>query len=156
MYEEKVPKIWLTLCTTVYVVGVVWMAVDAGGEDTGIVVGMAGLFFLLLLAFVSVPLSKYFYNRIVLTPDVLRVGRARIPVAALDPASVSAALHSTRPVPVPPGQKARVVGGGWAVPLGMDSVVLAQRDGALLHIATRDRRAFLAALAQVTGAGRVG
>ncbi|MFE5220814.1 hypothetical protein ACFRC1_40875, partial [Streptomyces sp. NPDC056626] len=40
----------------------------------------------------------------------------------------------------------RLVGGGWSVPMGMDSVVLRTHGGEPLRIATRDRTAFLTAL----------
>lgn len=172
MYQERIPKVWLTICASTYVVGVVWMVVDAGGDDVGVLLGMAGLFFLVLLAFVSVPVSKYFYNRIALTPEFLRVGRERIPLAELEPASVAAGLADVVPSPVrrvaqtvdgvgmpavgprPENRGPRLVGGGWAVPGGMDSVVLHKRDGEALLIATRDRPAFLSALAHATGVRR--
>ncbi|MET7905412.1 DUF3093 family protein [Streptomyces sp. NPDC005355] len=170
MYKEKVSKTWSVICVTVYVVGVAWMGIDAGSEDLGAWLAVSALFLLLLVAFMGVPISKYIYNKVEIDQQTLRVGRERIPLTEFDPGSVAASLQaatssrgqrfmtSAAAVDAPtPGLRAadrgesRIVGGGWGVPLGMDSVVIRTRTGEGLRIATRDPQAFLAALALATG-----
>ncbi|WP_331766725.1 DUF3093 family protein [Embleya sp. NBC_00896] len=171
MYRERSPKTWSLTCIGIYLVGVVWMRIDTPAEDTGVWLGVSALFLLLLLPCLAVPVSKFVYHRIELTPETLRVGRERIPVAALDPASVQAAAQGAPPtfaqqlatsagtVDAPfPGLRAadfgapRLVGGAWGVPMGMDTVVIRTRDNQALTIATRDRAAFLHALVAATSA----
>lgn len=165
MYRERPSKVWSLICLTLYVVGVAWMGVDSLPEDLGPWLAVSALFLLLLFALTSVPISKFFYNRIDIADGTLRVGRERLALTDIDPASVTAALQAAKPslgrqfvtslntidAPVPGLRAAsgepRLVGGGWAVPMGMDSVVIATRDGKALCIPTRDREAFLTALA---------
>ncbi|ANB07872.1 hypothetical protein SAM40697_3914 [Streptomyces ambofaciens] len=164
-YVEKTPKTWSAICIAVYVAGVAYMGVDTIPDDFGLWLGMCALFLLLLLPCLAVPLSKFVYHRIRIDETTLRVGRERIPLTAVDPASVHAAAQATPPTlpaqyaaslnavdaPVPGLRAAdhgdpRLVGGGWSVPMGMDSVVLRTHQGEPLRIATRDRTAFLTAL----------
>ncbi|MBC3985356.1 hypothetical protein H8N01_22950 [Streptomyces sp. AC536] len=158
MYRERPSKVWSLICVSLYVAGVAWMGVDSLPEDLGPWLAVSALFLLLLLAFTSVPVSKYFYNRIDLDHTTLRVGRERLALTDLDPASVTAALHRAQQPPGHPfagadtahwaGQRPpRLVGGGWAVPMGMDSVTIATRRGEGLNIPARDPEAFLTALA---------
>ncbi|MFE6775411.1 hypothetical protein [Streptomyces sp. NPDC057702] len=156
MYRERPSKVWTLICVTLYVVGVAWMAVDALPADLGPWLAVSALFLLLLFAFTSVPISKYVYNRIDLDHTTLRVGRERFALTDLDPASAAAALDLTRQPPgrpfaahpaMTPGQRPpRLVGGGWAVPMGMDSVIVTTRQGEALTIPSRAPQAFLTAL----------
>ncbi|MGW2823279.1 hypothetical protein ACWC24_20160 [Streptomyces sp. NPDC001443] len=172
-YEEKIPKTWLTVTTVLYVVGVAWMAVGSLPDDLGLWLAVSAMFLVLIwVPFNAVPLSKYFYNRIRIDDETLRVGRERIALADLDPVSVREAAGQARPgavqrlaasagavdAPVPGLRAAdlgnpRLVGGGWSVPMGMDSAVLATRSGEALMIPTRDRTAFLTALGAALGVG---
>ncbi|MFJ6798525.1 hypothetical protein [Streptomyces sp. NPDC091268] len=172
MYIEKLPKTWSAICIGLYLAGIGYMAVDTLPEDFGTWLVVSALFLLVLVPCLGVPISKFVYHRIRIDPErgTLRVGRELIPLADLDPASVQAAraavplttaeryAASLAAVDAPlPGLRAkdrggpRLVGGAWGVPAGMDTVTLADRRGAALLIATRDRTAFLTALAAATG-----
>ncbi|MCX4788552.1 hypothetical protein OG369_20975 [Streptomyces sp. NBC_01221] len=174
MYIEKLPKTWSAICIGIYLAGVAYMGFDSVPQDTGPWLAVSALFLLILLPCLSVPISKAIYNRIQIDPaqGTLRVGRERIPLANVDPASVHHELqqqslsHAQRyaasmgniDAPVP-GLRAtdrgapRLVGGGWGVPMGMDSVVIRTRQGEPLSIATHNRMAFLTALANATTSG---
>ncbi|MFD3353507.1 hypothetical protein [Streptomyces fradiae] len=168
MYRERLPRTWTAICVGLYLAHVVRLGFDALPEDAGVWLAVSAASLLVLLPCIAVPVSKAVYHRIVVDPDrgVLRVGRERLPLADIDPASVHAALAqpdpaaaarlvaSARTVDAPvPGLRAsdtgapRLVGGGWGAPMGMDVVVLATRGGEALSIATHDRKAFLTALA---------
>jgi hypothetical protein len=155
-YVEKSPKTWSLICVSVYLVGMGYMGIDTIPDEIGLWLGLCALFLLLLLPCLAVPISKFIYNRIEMDAQTLRVGRERIPLASIDPASVQAALMadaSPAAIPVAPGsENARLVGGSRGVPMGMDSVVVRARQGEQLCIATRDRAAFLSALLQATTA----
>ncbi|WP_461083493.1 hypothetical protein [Streptomyces deserti] len=149
------------------------MAVGTLPDEFGLWLGLSAMFLVLVyLPFNAVPLSKYFFNRVQIDSQTLRVGRERIALADIDPTSVHAASQQAVPgvaqryaasagaIDAPlPGLRAtdlgnpRLVGGGWSVPMGMDSVVIATRRGEALTIATRDRTAFLSALGTALGAG---
>ncbi|MEU3841745.1 hypothetical protein AB0E88_17150 [Streptomyces sp. NPDC028635] len=162
LYEEKIPKTWLAITTVLYLAGVAAMGAGSLPDDFGLWLGLSAMFLVLIwVPFNAVPLSKYFFNRIQVDAQTLRVGRERIALADLDPAGVYAA--SQQAVPTAPQRyatslntnapvQARLVGGGWSVPMGMDSVVLTTRRGEALTIATRDRTAFLTALGSAVGA----
>ncbi|CAL9332556.1 hypothetical protein [Streptomyces sp. enrichment culture] len=175
MYRERLPKTWTLVCVGVYFALVVKLGIDAVPEDTGLWLIVSASFLLVLLPCVAVPISKAVYHRIAIDParGVLRVGRERLALADLDPASVHAALSEPQPAtaarlvtsaqtidaPVPGLRAAdrgapRLVGGGWGAPMGMDVVVIATRDGEALSIATHDRRALLTALAAALPARR--
>lgn len=168
-YQERAGKTWTRICVSLYLAGVAVMGVAALPEDFWPWLAVSALFSLLLLPLLAVPISKNRYHSIDLTPETLRVGRERIPVADLDPWSVRAALD--REVA---GQRGvmqnlassmnsgftikgknidptlpRLVGGAWAVPMGMASVQIATRHGEQLLIASRHPTDFLQALAQV-------
>ncbi|WP_263166661.1 hypothetical protein [Streptomyces sp. SCSIO ZS0520] len=166
LYEEKLPRTYTRVCLALYVALVVWMGVTSLPEDFAIWLGLSVLFgAVVLLPLLGVPLSKRIYHRIRIDGHTLRVGRERLPLVWLDPDSVGAALHEAAPgtaqryahsaqqidIPVSGLRardrgNARLVGGGWSVPMGMDSVVVATRQGEGLTIATHDRTAFLTAL----------
>ncbi|WP_405913069.1 hypothetical protein OG760_21055 [Streptomyces sp. NBC_00963] len=169
MYLEKSPKTWSAICVALYVAGIVYLGLDTIPDEIGLWLGLSALFLLLLLPCLAVPISKAIYQRIRLEGETLRVGRERIPLSEVDPASVQAALQGAIPTPADryatsmaaidapvPGLRAaersgpRLVGGGWAVPMGMDSVTISTRQGESLLIATRNRTAFLTALANGT------
>ncbi|MGW8328140.1 hypothetical protein ACWGLE_09595 [Streptomyces sp. NPDC055897] len=173
MYVEKLPKTWSAICVCVYLAGVAYMGFDSVPEDTGPWLIVSAVFLLILLPCLAVPISKAVYHRISIDPGpgILRVGRERIPLTTLDPSSVQEALQLQSPSPAQryaaslgnidapvPGFRAadrgapRLVGGGWSVPMGMDSVVIRTRQGEPLSIATHDRVSFLTALARVTSA----
>ncbi|WP_137991401.1 hypothetical protein [Streptomyces vilmorinianum] len=168
MYVEKLPKIWSAVCIGVYLVAVVELGVDALPQDVGVWLIVSAAYLLVLLPCIAVPVSKAIYHRVRVDPGrgLLSVGRERIALTDVDPASVHEALRRATPGPVQRnaasawsvdaplrGLRAadrrapRLVGGGWAVPMGMDSVVISTRRGEALQIATRDGRAFLTALA---------
>ncbi|WP_406137405.1 hypothetical protein [Streptomyces sp. NBC_01089] len=174
MYLEKSPKTWSAICIALYLAGIAYLGVDTIPDEIGLWLGLSALFLVVLLPCLAVPISKAVYQRIRIDGEILRVGRERLPLSEVDPASVQAALQGTTPTPVEryaasaaaidapaPGLRAadrggpRLVGGGWAVPMGMDSVTISTRRGESLLIATRDRTAFLTALAGGTaGAAR--
>ncbi|MDT9701702.1 hypothetical protein [Streptomyces sp. P17] len=164
------PKTWSGTCIAIYLVGIGYMGIDTIPDEFGLWFGLSALFLLLLLPCLAIPISKFIYHRIQIDARTLRVGRERIPLADIDPASVQAASNdapavaqryarslATVDAPVP-GLRAvdhgapRLVGGGWGVPMGMDTVVIRTRQGERFSIATRDRTAFLAALLHVTTA----
>lgn len=173
MYIEKQPKTWSYICIGLYLAGITAMGVKSIPQDTGTWLLLSALFLLLVLVpFLGVPISKFVYHRIRIDPALgtLRVGREVIALADLDPASVQAAraeapltaaeryAASLSAVDAPVrGLRAkdrgrpRLVGGAWGVPAGMDTVTLTNRRGESLLIATRNRPAFLAALAPATG-----
>ncbi|KUF17554.1 hypothetical protein AT728_09015 [Streptomyces silvensis] len=148
-YVERPAKTWSVICVVTYLAGMAYMGVGALPDDLGVWLGLGALFLLPLGGCLAVPLSKLVHHRIDLDARTLRVGRERLPLDTLDPGSVRAALTGTAP---DPGRPARLVGGAWGVPLGMDGVVLATRGGEHLTIATRDRTAFLTALSRATAA----
>ncbi|MEU6380020.1 DUF3093 family protein [Streptomyces sp. NPDC046909] len=167
-YTEKTPKTWSAICIALYLLGIGYMGIDTLPDEFGLWLGLSALFLLLLLPCLAVPISKFIYHRIQIDAQTLRVGRERIPLATIDPASVQAAAAeattaaqryaaslNTIDAPVP-GLRAtdrgapRLVGGGWGAPMGMDTVVIRTWQGEQLTIATRDRTAFLTALAQAT------
>ncbi|MGI5479034.1 hypothetical protein [Streptomyces lavendofoliae] len=154
MYVEKLPWKWTAFCVAVYLVMVGRLGVDALPEDLGLWLGVSAAFLLVLVPCVAVPLSKRIYHRIRVDPaaGVLRVGRERIALADVDPRSVQDARVPGRPDALQQGQP-RLVGGGWAVPMGMDSVTITTRQGQALTIATHDRGALLEALRRATAAG---
>ncbi|MDQ0930247.1 hypothetical protein [Streptomyces turgidiscabies] len=172
-YTEKSPKAWSAVCIAIYLVGIGYMGIDTIPDEFGLWLGLSALFLLVLLPCLVVPFSKVVYNRVRIDSQILRVGRERIALADIDPASVLAAAQAEPPavaqqyaaslntVDAPlPGLRAadqnnaRLVGGGWGVPMGMDSVVIRTSQGEHLRIATRNRGAFVAALAQATAAPR--
>ncbi|MEU9859741.1 DUF3093 family protein [Streptomyces sp. NPDC047971] len=168
MYVEKLPKTWTVFCVAVYLAMVVRLGVDALPEDTGVWLLVSAAYLLVLVPCIAVPLSKAIYHRVRVDPGrgLLRVGRERIPLTDVDPASVHQALRLVRPRTVrsryltPAGtvqsplaglqavdrDAPRLVGGGWAVPMGMDSVVVRTVRGERLSIATHDGAALLTAL----------
>ncbi|WP_405938214.1 hypothetical protein OG338_17465 [Streptomyces sp. NBC_00726] len=174
MYTEKLPRTWSAICIGIYVVGVAYMGFDSVPEDTGPWLAVSAVFLLVLIPCLSVPISKAIYNRIHIDParNLLRVGRERMALTDVDPASVVqeiqrqplspaqryAASLGNIDAPVP-GLRAsdraapRLVGGGWGVPMGMKSVEIRTRQGERLSIATHDRMAFLTALAGSTTHG---
>jgi hypothetical protein len=175
VYRERLPKTWTVISVGIYLAMVVNLGIDALPDDLGLWLIVSAAFLLVLLPCLAVPLSKAIYHRVAVDGDagVLRVGRERLALADIDPASVRAALQEPTPgvaaryaasaqavdAPVPGLRAAdrgepRLVGGGWGVPLGMDIVVLTTRGGEELSIATHDRAALLAALAAVLPARR--
>ncbi|MFD0417415.1 hypothetical protein [Streptomyces sp. NPDC127108] len=140
-YVEKSPKTWSGVCIGVYLAGIGYMGVQTLPDDFGVWLGVSGLFLLLLLPCLAVPISKRIYHRIEIDAATLRVGRERLPLTDIDPASVRAAAQGQLPSANP-----RLMGGAWGVPMGMDTVVIATRRGEFLTVATRDRAAFLHAL----------
>ncbi|MFG2999287.1 hypothetical protein [Streptomyces sp. NPDC048340] len=171
MYVEKLPRTWSAICIGLYLAGVAAMGVDSIPEDTGPWLAVSAIFLVVLLPCLGVPISKRIYNRIRIDPaqGTLRVGRESFPLASIHPGSVQVALQQAVPgmamryatsasaIDGIPGLREtewnapRLVGGGWAVPMGMDSVILTTREGKALTIATHDRTAFLTALARATG-----
>ncbi len=168
-YTEKIPKTWSSICIAIYLIGVGYLGIDTIPDEIGLWLGLCALFLLLLLPCLAVPISKFIYNRIQIDAQKLRVGREHIPLSEIDPASVQTASDrtpgaaqryvtslATIDAPLPGLHSAdqgtpRLVGGGWGVPMGMDSVVIRTLQGGQLCIATRNRTAFLAALRQATG-----
>ncbi|WP_329167402.1 hypothetical protein OG709_20955 [Streptomyces sp. NBC_01267] len=171
MYAEKLPKIWSAVCIGLYLIGISYLGKDTIPDEIGLWLGLSALFLIVLVPCLGVPISKAIYHRVRIEDGILRVGRERIPVSDVDPASVHAAIQSAEPIPAQQcassmssidapaasfravERKApRLVGGGWAVPMGMDSVAISNRRGEPLLIATRDRAAFLTALSNATAA----
>ncbi|MBL1065808.1 hypothetical protein [Streptomyces sp. 7-21] len=171
LYQERPrwTKPFMLTCLAVYVVAVAAMGVAALPEDAGAWAAVSGIFLLPLLPLLAVPYGKHRYHAIDLTAETLRVGRERIPVRDIDPASVHAALAEAsqgggvmrnlassansgftfRGRNVVDPSLPRLVGGAYAVPLGSPSTVIATRQGERLLIATRAPVALLNALASV-------
>ncbi|ARX85586.1 DUF3093 family protein [Streptomyces alboflavus] len=146
-YTEKSSKAWSAVCIGVYLAGIGYMGVETLPDDFGVWLGVSGLFLLLLLPCLAVPISKRIYHRIEIDATTLRVGRERLPLTDIDPASVRAAAQGQLPTaPQHTAANPRLVGGAWGVPMGMDTVIIATRRGEFLTVATRDRAAFLQAL----------
>jgi hypothetical protein len=146
VYEESTPKVWSTACLAGYAAGVAWTGASTLPGDPGAFVALSAIYLVVLVPLLGVPISKFVYHRIRLTPSTLRVGRERLAVADLDPAAIG----------VPPERVAgplRLVGGAWGVPLGMGTVVVRTRRGEALCIAARDRAGLVAALSGVTAGG---
>ncbi|MGP3967057.1 hypothetical protein [Streptomyces sp. 6N223] len=174
MYRERGPKTWSVVCVSLYVAAVAATGVAALPENPGAWLAVSGLYVFALVPLLIVPISKYVYHRIDLAPDTLRVGRERIPVADIDPRSVRTQLRRAtenggasvlrnvatsmnsgftfRGRNVADKRLPRLVGGAWAVPMGMGSVAIANRRGQQLLIATRHPEEFLRALAEATEA----
>ncbi|WP_344259443.1 DUF3093 family protein [Streptomyces sodiiphilus] len=162
-YRERGPKGWSATWVTVYLAGVGWMAVTSLPEDFWPWLAVSGLFLLVLVSLLAIPISSWVFHRIDLTPQTLRVGRERIPVSSVDPDSVLDALNAasvgtapagtagggTRRKPPAPADP-RLVGGSWSVASGWSEVVIATREGEGLCIATRNPAAFLTALLEAT------
>jgi DUF3093 family protein len=148
VYEERLPKAWSVTCLTAFAAGVVWTGTQTLPDGIGAFLALTCAYLFVLVPLLGVPISKRRYHRIQLTTEVLRVGRERLPVADLDPASIGAPYE-------PAGSEPRLVGGAYGPPLGWSSVVVRTRRGEPLVICTRDPDALLAALAQVTGARTV-
>ncbi|KUJ53794.1 hypothetical protein ACZ90_66615 [Streptomyces albus subsp. albus] len=171
IYEErKLPKKWITLWCSLYLVGIGYLAMDTIPDDVGLWLGMSAFLVMVLLVFLVAPVTNVIYYRIQIDGHTLRVGRERITLADIDPVSVQVAAQQPLPgfveryvtslstIDAPlPGLRAedlgtpRLLGGGWAVPAGRDSVVIATRRGECLCIVTRDRTAFLSALGAALG-----
>jgi hypothetical protein len=176
VYRERGPKAWSVVCVALYVAAVAATGVAALPESPGAWLAVSGLYLFALVPLLGVPVSKYIYHRIDLTPETLRVGRERIPVTEIDPRSVRTQLRRAaeagdagvlrqaasnmassmnsgftfRGRNVLDKRAPRLVGGAYAVPMGMGSVAVTNRRGQMLLIATRRPEAFLRALEAAT------
>ncbi|MEU6109184.1 hypothetical protein ABZ853_12400 [Streptomyces albidoflavus] len=167
VYEEKLPRRWTIGTLVVLTAWVVWQGTKLLPEDSTVWFVILGSSALFAVVFNGVPLSKRRYNRIRLRDGHLTVGRETIPVASLTPESIREAreqppaselmalLKSSTPEELaemrsrsretgPP----RLVGGAWAVPMGMDECVVETDQGEALLIATHDRDGLLEALSR--------
>ncbi|MFE6716082.1 hypothetical protein ACFVDU_00690 [Streptomyces albidoflavus] len=167
VYEEKLPKRWTIGTLVVLTAWVIWQGTKLLPEDSTVWFVILGSSALFAVVFNGVPLSKRRYHRIRLRDGQLTVGRETIPVASLTPESIREAreqpsgaellahLKSRTPDELaelrresremsPP----RLVGGAWAVPMGMDECVVETSQGEALLIATHDREGLLEALSR--------
>jgi hypothetical protein len=134
-YQEKrpTPRTWavfLAVCLTAWLV--MWIADDRRWVFPTLLVGMLGGIAGLTLW------STGRYGNITLTDSELRVGRDRIPLGEIDPASVTGPGGASPSAPV--------VGGAYAPTLGDGTIGLVRRDGRPAQIPARDPEALAAAL----------
>ncbi|MET7558071.1 hypothetical protein [Streptomyces albidoflavus] len=172
VYEEKLPRRWTIGTLVVLTAWVVWQGAKLLPEDSTVWFVILGSSALFAVVFNGVPLSKRRYNRIRLRDGQLTVGRETIPIASLTPESIreareqpqaselTALLKSSTPEELteirrrsresgPP----RLMGGAWAVPIGMDECVVETEEGEALMIATHDRERLLEALSRARREG---
>jgi hypothetical protein len=134
-YQEKrpTPRTWavfLAVCATAWLV--MWFADDRQWVFPTLLVGMLGGIAGLTLW------STGRYGNVTLTDSELRVGRDRIPLAEIVPASV------TGPGEVSPDTP--LAGGAYLPVLGTSTIGLVRRDGRPAQIQSRDPEALAAAL----------
>lgn len=170
-YTEDPPRTWTRLCLAGYLLWAAYQGFQLLPEESTAWLVVCGMSLPLLACLLAVPLSKYLYHRIRLADGELRVGRERIAVAALTPASLAAAakepgrdgarayLASLTPEEIKELRRRgtaltrpKLMGGAWAVPMGMEEVAVETAEGASLLIATHDRRGLLDALTRARGA----
>ncbi|MFF8568794.1 hypothetical protein ACF06N_28045 [Streptomyces albidoflavus] len=169
-YQEDPPRTWTRICLAAYVLWAAYQAFQLLPDDLTAWLVVCAMSLLLLLGLLAVPLSKHLYHRIRLADGELRVGRERFPVASLTPVSLAAAANepgradlrayraSLTPAQLKEARRRtnsltrpRLVGGAWAVPVGMEELVVETAEGASLLIATRDRAGLLGALTRARG-----
>ncbi|MCK2143448.1 MULTISPECIES: hypothetical protein [Streptomyces] len=165
VYEEKLPRRWTIGTLVVLTAWVVWQGTKLLPENSTVWFVILGSSALFAVVFNGVPLSKRRYHRIRLRDGHLTVGRETIPVASLTPESIREAreqpsaselmafLKSSTPEELAEMRRRsretgppRLVGGAWAVPLGMEEFVVETEEGEALLIATHDRERLLEAL----------
>ncbi|MFB6599726.1 hypothetical protein [Streptomyces diastaticus] len=173
-YREEPPRAWTRICLVAYAGWAAYQALQLLPDDLTAWLVVCAMSSLLLLCLLAVPLSKRLYHRIHLDGGELRVGRERLPVASLTPVSLAAAANEPGRAglreyraSLTPDQlrearrrsnaltRPRLVGGAWAVPLGMEELVVETAEGASLVIATRDRAGLLRALTRARGSEAV-
>ncbi|MEU7695007.1 hypothetical protein OHB01_16660 [Microbispora hainanensis] len=143
VYQERPgkPKLWLGVPWTLCAVLLIWSFGEAWVQDHELPIDAMLVLTPLFFGIASIPglvsLSKRRYNAITLTPRTLRVGRHTLPVADIT-------LH-----PPATSRAARLLGGGYDVPVGMHAVELGGRGGERYVVAVMNPQAFLAALTQV-------
>ncbi|GAB3463524.1 hypothetical protein GCM10027570_50740 [Streptomonospora sediminis] len=175
LYRERGLWKWWTLAwACAYVAGIAGLWAVSTGE-TAAWAQVSALFLPLFAAPALAPPRRIKHSApIRLTRDTLRVGRDRVPVAALDPASVRnaqaphppAGHFGAAPGPggwgAPPGVPAELavepvpLGGrppGARTPIGAVRLQIGTRHDRPLDIATRHPGGFTRALAQVAGYG---
>ena len=171
-YQEDPPRTWTRICLAAYALWAVYPAFQLLPDQLTAWLVVCAMSLLLLLCLLAVPLSKHLYHRIRLADGQLRVGRERLPVVSLTPVSLAAAaaepdraaLRDYRASLTPAQLKEarrrtnaltrpRLVGGAWAVPVGMEELVVETAEGTSLAIATRDRAGLLGALTRARGEG---
>ncbi|MFI0028026.1 hypothetical protein ACH4M8_01645 [Streptomyces albidoflavus] len=165
VYEEKLPRRWTIGTLVVLTAWVVWQGTKLLPENSTVWFVILGSSALFAVVFNGVPFSKRRYHRIRLRDGHLTVGRETIPVASLTPESIREAreqpsaselmafLKSSTPEELAEMRRRsretgppRLVGGAWAVPLGMEEFVVETEEGEALLIATHDRERLLEAL----------
>ncbi|GFH80188.1 MULTISPECIES: hypothetical protein [Streptomyces diastaticus group] len=171
-YQEDPPRTWTRICLAAYALWAAYQAFQLLPDERTAWLVVCAMSLLLLLCLLAVPLSKRLYHRIRLADGELRVGRERLPVASLTLVSLTAAAHepgraglreyraSLTPDQLKEARRRtnaltrpRLVGGAWAVPVGMEELVVETVEGASLAIATRDRAGLLGALTRARGEG---
>ncbi|WP_436736941.1 hypothetical protein [Streptomyces sp. BBFR102] len=174
-YREDPPRAWTRICLAGYAAWAVYQALQLLPDELTAWLVVCAMSLLLLLCLTAVPLSKRLYHRIRLADGELRVGRERLAVASLAPVSLAAATrepgragmreYRASLTPEQLGEarrrtnaltRPRLVGGAWAVPMGMEELVVETVEGASLLIATRDRAGLLGALGRARGSASVG
>lgn len=127
-------SVLIGLCTSAWLV--LWWVDDFRWVFATLLVGMFGGIAALTLW------SMDRYGAITLTDDELRVGRERVAVGDIIPASLASPGEGTSP----PG---KLLGGAQAPALGLHTVRFFRRDGSAAGVATRDPEAFVEALRSV-------
>ncbi|MEW1894510.1 hypothetical protein IPZ55_21490 [Streptomyces sp. A10(2020)] len=171
-YEEKLPKRWTVGTLLVLTAWVIWQGTKLLPEDSTVWLVIVGSSALFAVVFNGVPLSKRRYNRIRVRDGQLTVGRETIPVASLTPESIREAreqppaselmalLKSSTPDELAEMRRRsrelgppRLMGGAWAVPLGMEEFAVETEEGEALLIATHDRERLLEVLGRARQQG---
>ncbi|ANB07865.1 hypothetical protein SAM40697_3907 [Streptomyces ambofaciens] len=164
-YREKLPTRWALVTSVVLAAWVVYQGSILLPEDSTVWLVLLGFSAFLALVFNAVPISKRIYQRIRIQDGLLTVGRETVAVEALTTESLreareqptdaefAAILASRSRAELAEAQRKsrairppRIMGGGWAVPMGMDQIVVETDQGESLLIATHDREALLDAL----------
>ncbi|WP_106247300.1 hypothetical protein [Allonocardiopsis opalescens] len=168
LHRERMPLAWTLLCLSGYAAGITWMWVDLDAPDHQDLTAwllISGVLLLFPVAPLLIePAMKFRYNRITLTPEVLRVGRHRVAVAELLPGRTASAAPGAPP-PAPfraaarqPGRLLRLGGRPqWSgAPMGWTTVFIPTTRDDVLAIASRRPERLTAALSRVAERQTVG
>lgn len=145
-YQERPGRlrIWFGVPWAAWAALMIWSFADYWSRHHEIPLDAMVILGPLFFAVFSIPglvsAGKRRYHSITIAGGRLRVGRDSLGLADIDRRSLGQEA-------VPSGGEAKLLGGAFGVPFGMETVRLSTRSGEHYIIATMDGRAFLAALA---------